>query len=75
MQVYVDDVLHGGQRSSEVKCGNLYTMAIICGQTNRRFKFKMMITLVMEVKGQQMPNVVIYVIWLPYFVRCTANTS
>ena len=32
MQVKDDDVLHGGQRSSEVKCGKLCAMATIFGQ-------------------------------------------
>ena len=32
MQVYDDDDLHGGQRSSEVKCGNLCAMATKLGQ-------------------------------------------
>ena len=35
MQVSNDDDLHGGQRSSEVKCGKLCAMATIFGQKNR----------------------------------------
>ena len=36
MQVKNDnDHLHGGQRSSEVKCGKLCAMATIFGQKNR----------------------------------------
>ena len=31
-QVYEDDDLHGGQRSSEVKCGKLCDVATIFGQ-------------------------------------------
>ena len=35
MRVYDDDDdLHGGQRSSEVKCGKLCTMAIKLGRKN-----------------------------------------
>ena len=34
MQVYNDDDLHGGQRSSEVKCGKLCAMATKLGQKN-----------------------------------------
>ena len=32
MQVKNDDDLHGGQRSSEVKCGKVWAMATIFGQ-------------------------------------------
>ena len=32
MQGKNDDDLHGGQRSSEVKCGNVCAMATIFGQ-------------------------------------------
>ena len=35
MQAKNDDDLHGGQRSSEVKCGKLCAMATIFGQKNR----------------------------------------
>ena len=34
MQAKNDDDLHGGQRSSEVKYGNICTMATIFGQKN-----------------------------------------
>ena len=34
MRVYNDDDFHGGQRSSEVKCGKLYAMATKLGQKN-----------------------------------------
>ena len=34
MQVKNDDDLHGGQRSSEVKCGKLCAMATIFCQKN-----------------------------------------
>ena len=34
MQAKIDDDLHGGQRSSEVKYGNINAMATIFGQTN-----------------------------------------
>ena len=34
MQVKNDDDLHGGQKSSEVKCGKLCAMATIFGQKN-----------------------------------------
>ena len=34
MQAKNDDDLHGGQRSSEVKCGNIFAMATIFGQKN-----------------------------------------
>ena len=32
MQARIDDDLHGGQRSSEVKCGKVCAMATIFGQ-------------------------------------------
>ena len=35
MQVKDDDELHGGQRSSAVKCGKLCAVATIFGQKNR----------------------------------------
>ena len=35
MQVYDDDDLYEGQRSSEVKCGKLWTMVTKLGQQNR----------------------------------------
>ena len=35
MQAINDDDLHGGQRSSEVKCGKLCAMATLFGQNNR----------------------------------------
>ena len=34
MQAMNDDDLHGGQRSSEVKYGNLYAMGTVFGQKN-----------------------------------------
>ena len=34
MQTKNDGDLYGGQRSSEVKCGKLCTMAVIFGQKN-----------------------------------------
>ena len=34
MQAKNDDDLHGGQRSSEAKCGNICAMATIFGQKN-----------------------------------------
>ena len=34
MQVYDNDDLHEGQRSSEVKCGQLCAMAALFGQKN-----------------------------------------
>ena len=44
MWVYNDDDLHGGQRSSEVKCGKLCAMATKLGQKNPWCKFMMMMT-------------------------------
>ena len=68
MQAKNDGDLHGGQRSSEVKCGKLCAMATIFGQKNRWCKLRMMVTF-MEVKGHQGSNVVFYVLWLPYLVN------
>ena len=50
MQAENDDDLHGGQRSSEVKCGKLCDMATIFGQKNHWCKLGMMMTF-MEVKA------------------------
>ena len=55
MWVYNDDDLHGGQRSSEVKCGKLCAMANKLGQKNPWCKFMMMMTF-MEAKGHQRSN-------------------
>ena len=60
MQARDDDALHGGQRSTEVKCSKLYNMATQIGQKNRWSKLRMLITL-MEVKDQQRSNIVNYV--------------
>ena len=49
MQAMNDGDLHGGQRSSEVKCGKLHAMATIFGQKNRWCKLKIMVAF-MEVK-------------------------
>ena len=61
MQVYDDDDLHGGQRSSEVKGSKLYAIVTKRGQKNPLCKFKMTMTF-MEVKGQMGVN---YALWLP----------
>ena len=66
--------LDGGQRSSEVKWGKLCAMATIFGQKKPWCKLRMMMTFV-EVKGHQKSNGVNYVIWLPYLVKRTADTS
>ena len=68
MQVYDDDDLHWGQRSSEVKCDKLCAMATKLGQKNSWCKFMMMMTF-MEVKGHQRSKVVNYALWLPNVVR------
>ena len=68
MWVYNDDDLHGGQRSSEVKCGKLCAMATKLGQKNPWCKFMMMMTF-MKVKGHQRLNVVNIALWLPNLVR------
>ena len=74
MQVYDDDDLHGGQRSSEVKCNKLCSMATKLGQKNPWCKFMMMMTF-MEVKGHQRSKVVNYALWLPNLVRRIPDAS
>ena len=74
MRVYNDDDLHGGQRSSEVKCGKLCAMATKLGQKNPWCKFMMMITF-KEVKGHQRSNAVNYLLWLPNLVRKNPGAS
>ena len=69
-----DDDLDGGQRSSEVKWVKLCAMATIFGQKKRLCNLRMMVTLV-EVKGHQRSNGVNDVLWLPYFVKRTADAS
>ena len=67
-QVQNDDDLHGGQWSNGIKCSKLCSVA-----TNLVRRSLMTMMTFIEVKGQQMSNVVIYVIWLPHLARCTAN--
>ena len=74
MQPENDDDLDGGQRSSEVKWGKLCAMATIFGQKKHRCKLRMLMTL-MEVKGHQRSNGVNYVVWLPYFVKRSADAN
>ena len=57
MQAKNDGDLHGGQRSSEVKCSKVCAMATKLGQKNRWYKFRMMMMTFTEVKGQQMSNI------------------
>ena len=64
MRVFNDDDLHGGQRSSEVKCGKLCAMATKLGQKNPWCKFMMMMTF-MEVKRSSEVKCGNYVLWLP----------
>ena len=74
MQVKNDDDLHGGQRSSEVKCGKVCATATIFGQKSCWCKLRMMMTF-MEVKGQQRSNIVNYTTWLSNLVRSAAGAS
>ena len=74
MQAKNDDDLDGGQSSSEVKWGKLCGMATIFGQKKHWCKLRMMMTL-MEVKGHQRWNGVNYVVWLPYFVKRSADAN
>ena len=68
MQVYDDDDLHGGQRSSEVQMRKLCAMATKLSQKKPWCKFMMMMTF-MKVKGHQRLNVVNVALWLPNLVR------
>ena len=74
MQVYDDDDLHGGQRSSEVKGSKLCATVTKRGQKNPWCKFKMMMTF-MEVKGHQRSNGVNYALWLQYLVKRMTDAS
>ena len=73
-QAYDDDDLHGGQRSSEVKCDKLCSMATKLGQKDPWCKFMMMMTC-LEVIGHQRSNVINYVLWLPNLVRRIPDAS
>ena len=66
----MSDDLHGGLRSNGVNYCKLRSMDI-----KHDRKSLMTMTTLIEVKGQQKSNMVIYVIWLPHLVRCTPNTS
>ena len=74
MQAKNADAIDGGQRSSEVKWGKFCAMATIFGQKKHRWKLRMMMTL-MDVKGHQRSNGVNYVVWLPYFVKRSADAN
>ena len=71
MQVQNDDDLHGGQRSNGVKYSKLCSMA-----TNVVRRSLMTIMTRIKVKGQPAlrSNVIIYVIWPPHLIRCTATS-
>ena len=76
--IYDDDNHHGGQRSSEVKCqrSNRVKYSKLCSMATNLVRRSLMTMMTfIEVKGQQRSNVVIYVIWLPYLVRCTTNNT
>ena len=90
MQVYNDYDLHGGQRSSDDKCGILCAMVTKLGQKNPWCKFIhdddlhgqrnpwckfIMIMTFMEVKGHQRTNVVNFALWLPNLVRRSLMTK
>ena len=74
MWVYNDDDLHGGQRSSEVKCGKLCAMATKLGQKNPWCKFNDDDDLH---GGQRSSEVKCgnYVLWLPNLVRRNPGAS
>ena len=55
MQVKNDDDLHGGQRSSEVKCGNIMCHGYHIWSKELLMQVKMMMTFT-EVKGHQRSN-------------------
>ena len=73
MQVKNDDDLHGGQRSSEVKCGKLCAMATIL--VKRTADASCLMMTFTEVKGHQRSNGVNYVLWLPCLVKRSADAS
>ena len=58
-----NDDLHRGQRSTEVKCGNLCYIATTFGQMYRVCKLRMMMTF-MKVKGH--PKVIKGQLIMPY---------
>ena len=67
MQVYDDDDLHGGQRSSEVKCGNYMLWPPNLEETLVQVYDDD--DLHEGVKGHQRLNVVNVALWLPNLVR------
>ena len=73
---YDIDDLHGGQRSTEVKCVNLCCMATTCGQIYRYYKQGKDHDDLHEghlkvIKGQ----IVNHAIWLSEFVRRTTESN
>ena len=77
MQVYDDDDLHEGQRSSEVECGKRCTLVTKLGQKESLMQVydgEMVMTF-MKVRGHQRSNVVNFALWLPNLVNRIANAS
>ena len=62
--------------SNNLSCGwgKLCAMATIFGQKKRWCKLRMMMTF-MKFRGHHRSNGVNYVLWLPYFVKRTADAS
>ena len=72
MQVYDDDDLHEGQKSSEVKCGKRCTLVTKLGQKES----------LMQVydgddlhEGQRSSEVKSFALWLPNLVKRITNAS
>ena len=74
MQVYDNDDLHEGQRSSEVKCGKRCTLVTKLGQKESLMQVYDVVTF-MKVRGHQRSNVVNIALWLPNLVNRIANAS
>ena len=74
VQVYDDDDLHEGQRSSEVKCGKRCTLVTKLGQKESLMQVYDGMTF-MKVRGHQRSNVVNFALWLPNLVNKIANAS
>ena len=71
VQVYDDDDLHEGQRSSEVKCGKRCTLVTKLGQKESL----MQVYDGDDLHGGQRSNVVNFALWLPNLVNRIANAS
>ena len=75
MQVYDDDDLHEGQRSSEVECGKRCTLVTKLGQKESLMQVHDGDDLHEGQRSSEVKSVVNFALWLPNLVNGIANAS